>query len=187
MRISATFACLWISAFVILCSSTSNMLMLRMARKLWWWNTWRECLMELVMVQDSQPQRTVLSAVAVYTVTVVSRSIFGCLKKDLRAPRSLRKQAWGRGKELEPLHHLVWRLYHMGCYGFRCLSWVWGQNHHAWSRLTRFMVFSGAPYISKSSYRRSWSAVLKPLQRSTKSAQVLRLWFLLSLVMERKE
>jgi hypothetical protein len=28
---------------------------------------------------------------------------------------------------------------------------------------------------------------LKPLQRSTKSAQVLRLWFLLSLVMERKE
>ena len=86
MRISGTFACLRISVFVIFCSSTSNMLMLRMARKLRWWNTWREHLMELVMVQDSQPQRTVLSAVAVYTVTFVSRSIFGCLKKDLRAP-----------------------------------------------------------------------------------------------------
>jgi hypothetical protein len=34
MRISGMFARFRISAFVILCSSTSNMLMLRMARRL---------------------------------------------------------------------------------------------------------------------------------------------------------
>jgi hypothetical protein len=89
MRISGTFARFWVSAFVILCSSTSNMLMLRMARRLQWWNTWRERLMESVRVQDLHPQRTVLSAVAVYTAIFVSRSMCGCLKKDLRAPMTI--------------------------------------------------------------------------------------------------
>jgi hypothetical protein len=43
-------------------------------------------LMESVRVQDSHPQKTVLNAVAVYTAIFVSRSMCGCLKKDLRVP-----------------------------------------------------------------------------------------------------
>jgi hypothetical protein len=42
--------------------------------------------MESVRVQDLHPQRSVLSAVAVYTAVFVSRSMCGCLKKDLRVP-----------------------------------------------------------------------------------------------------
>jgi hypothetical protein len=42
--------------------------------------------MESVMVHASQPQRAVLSAVAVYTVVFVSRSMLGCWKKGLRVP-----------------------------------------------------------------------------------------------------
>jgi hypothetical protein len=42
--------------------------------------------MESIRVQDLHPQRTVLSAVAVYTAIFVSRSMCRCLKKDLRAP-----------------------------------------------------------------------------------------------------
>ncbi len=42
--------------------------------------------MESVMVHAWQPQRAVLSAIAVYTVVFVSRSMSGCRKQGLRAP-----------------------------------------------------------------------------------------------------
>jgi hypothetical protein len=70
MRISGTLAHFRVWALVILYFLTLNMLMFSMVLRLWWWNTWRVCLMESVMVHASQPQRAVLSAVAIYTVVL---------------------------------------------------------------------------------------------------------------------
>jgi len=65
-RMSGTFALCRICAFVILCSSTSNMLMLSILQRLWWWKTCSCLFFSSVRDHASHPQRMVLSGVVRY-------------------------------------------------------------------------------------------------------------------------